>query len=952
MTGRRNRTAGSAAWALAGMLLLHPAAMAGPDDDKPDFPPFDEVSKGYTKVVTTADEPSFYNLWIREKDAQILAELPRGYEGQKHLIATTIASGHIFAGLQWDMRYVYWKRYDKRLALVEPQIDVRATGDPESVDSVKRIWTDRVIAEVPILCLGPNGQPVIDMDAFMTGNVNEFFGAGFFGGGGGVNARLARIAKAKAFPKNVELALEMPIGNGTLRTFHYSISKVEGTPGYKPREADPRVGYFTVGFSDLGKYSDYDVPVRYITRWPLEKRDPKLKMSPPKNPIIFYVEHTTPVRYRRWIRQGVEYWNRAYEQVGIVGAIEVRYQDKATGEHMDKDPEDIRYNFIRWLNNDVGTAIGPSRPHPETGEILDADIVLTDGWIRHFWYQYNEYIPEVAMEGFSPETIAWLEDRPRWDPRVRLAPPHLRHQILTERMQRLAQLAAGETLPLEPALINNQYGSALAEHLGNATLLCMAADGKARDMALMGMHLDVLGMLDDNGEGNGEGDGGQKKDEQLLDGIPEWFVGPMLADLVAHEVGHTLGLRHNFKASSVYSLQEINSPAFKGVRPHTGSVMDYNPVNINMEDGEVQGDYTMIDIGPYDMWAIEYGYTFDDPKKVLERVAEPELIYGTDEDTGGSDPRARRYDFSRDPLDYAKSRMRLVKYHRDRILDKFVKKGDPWHKARRGYQITLSTQLNAISIAAGWLGGSYTYRDFKGDPGDRVPVEPVSADKQRAALKFVIRNAFYDDAFGLTPELLSHMTVDKRDYNPAEEAWPVHDSILGVQASALTMLMNPTTLKRVYDNEFRTPSEQDQLTLPELLTDIFDAVWSEIAELPEKRYTAREPMISSLRRNLQREHLERLVDLTGPDAGFTAAYKPISNLALAQLRDLKGRIDAVLEHANSKLDPYTQAHLTEASLRIAKVLDAQYIYNTDDFAAARVVLPLFFRSPQDAPEQP
>ncbi len=107
-----------------------------------------------------------------------------------------------------------------------------------------------------------------------------------------------------------------------------------------------------------------------------------------------------------------------------------------------------------------------------------------------------------------------------------------------------------------------------------------------------------------------------KKDETLLDGMPESFVGPLLADLVAHEVGHTLGLRHNFKASSIYDLKEINSAKVAGKKSFAGSVMDYLPVNLRMKEGELQGDFGMLTLGPYDFWAIEYGYTFKDPKAV------------------------------------------------------------------------------------------------------------------------------------------------------------------------------------------------------------------------------------------------------------------------------------------------------------------------------------------------
>ena len=291
--------------------------------------------------------------------------------------------------------------------------------------------------------------------------------------------------------------------------------------------------------------------------------------------------------------------------------------------------------------------------------------------------------------------------------------------------------------------------------------------------------------------------------------------------------------------------------------------MDYIPINFRLEAGEVQGDYAMIDIGPYDLWAIEYGYTFAeaDLPKILKRCGEPELQYATDEDTSGPDPLARRYDFSSDPLDYANEQMKLIKLYRSRILDKFVKEGQSWSKARRGYELTLGKQTSAINMMANWIGGSFVYRDKKGDPGDRKPIEVVPAEQQRAALQFVIDTAFDDAAFGLTPELLARMSIDKwldegiSRSMTNEAAWPIHDRILGIQSSALTLVMNPTTLRRVYDNEFRLPADTDTLTLPELFTTLQDAVWTELDEDCPAERDDRNPMISSFRRNLQREHL-------------------------------------------------------------------------------------------------
>ncbi|MEZ6092782.1 MAG: zinc-dependent metalloprotease [Pirellulaceae bacterium] len=412
-----------------------------------------------------------------------------------------------------------------------------------------------------------------------------------------------------------------------------------------------------------------------------------------------------------------------------------------------------------------------------------------------------------------------------------------------------------------------------------------------------------------------------------MDGMPESFIGPLLADLVCHEVGHTMGLRHNFKSSSLYTLEEMNSEALKGQKPFAGSVMDYLPVNFNFENGKIQGDYAMIGVGPYDLWAIEYGYTFDDKKlpDILKRVAEPELIFATDEDTLGSDPLARRYDFSKDPLDFAKTQVKLARYHRDRILEHYVKEGDPWRKARQGYLMTLSMQIRSTSMMANWLGGAHINRDKKGDPNGRKPIEVVDAQKQRDAMNFVIENTFFDEAFGLTPELLQHMVDDSwRDTGnfSLDPVWPVHDQVAGVQASALSQMLNPTTLRRVFDNEFRVAPEEDALTLNEVMTSITDAVWKELGNLPDGKFSDRIPAISSIRRNLQAEHLERLFDLANAQSN-SAAMKPISNLASLTLRDLKSQLAEAKDHKN--LDNYTRAHLVDLHDRIERWVDAKVV---------------------------
>jgi len=927
--------------------------------DEDDFPTIDVVTKDYEEIKSADGKKTFFKLWKNDDTGRVLARLPKNYASSsaRQFIAPTVSGGEIFAGLQSDDFYVYWRRYGKRLALMQENLSIKGS-DEESKSSVERLFTDTVLLDVPILTMDANA-PVIDLNTLLVENARVFFGYSI-----SPQRNLVSISKAKAYPKNIEIAYEVPMRSGNLKTIHYSISEIKGSDGFKPRAADQRIGYFLTSYLDYGKYESDETSVRYINRWHLEKRDDNLRLSPPKKPIVFYIEHTTPVRYRRWVRKGILNWNAAFEQIGISSAIEVRQQDKQTGEHMNISPEDVRYNFVRWLNNDVSTAIGPSRVNPKTGEILDADIVLTDGWIRYFQDQFTDMMPKIVMEGKSPETLAWYAKHPNWDPRLRLAEPSQRNFLRQQFAYQSTQPYGNHASKVQKTkLMGDEASDGLVNRTSQINGGCMAAEGRGFDVALMRMAMAVKRSqmkeqeeadksasdeTDDEDETDNEDETDEEDDseeeddedsddddededdgEQMLDGMPESFIGPLLSDLVCHEVGHTLGLRHNFKASSVYDVKEVNSEAMKGKQPLAGSVMDYLPTNFKVDSGEVQGDYAMIGVGPYDMWAIQYGYTLDKKKlpKILKRVSEPQLAYATDEDTWGPDPLARRYDFGKEPLVYAKDQVAMAKMHRKTILDKFVEDGESWGKARKGYLMSLGLQTRATSMMSNWLGGTFVNRDKKGDPKDRKPIVVVPAEQQRSALKFVLENVFFDDAYGLTPELLAYMTNEPME-DSSSPSWPIHDRVMGIQASLLSSLLDPTTLRQIYDNEFRVPSDEDAFTLNELFSEVNASIWSELDNVPEGKFTERKPAISSLRRNLQTEHIERLFDLAAESESMIAAMKPIANLASMTLRDMMVKLETAKE--NERYDAYTRAHLEDSFHRVKKWVDATYVINNED----------------------
>lgn len=919
---KRTMRVGGVAVAAAALMLAAGttgpalAMQAGGEAKAPEYPPFDGVVKDLTKVVSTADGSApLYDLYKDDESGKLLAVLPANYEGQLLMVACTIAGGDPESGVMGPTHYVKWQKIGKQLALVAPNLEIRTDGDAEAKRSVEQLYTGRVILATPIVSMAPGNRPVIDFGSIATGQASKFFGDTVWGGYGpslaAVNPSLARLTKTKAFPENVIVEYQAPAPDGRLVTLAYSIGELKGTPGFKPRKADSRVGYFYDWKRDFAAGANKDITDRYISRWHIEKADSKLRLSPPKQPIIWYVEDTVPVQYRRYVREGIEMWNDAYREIGIIGALEVRQQDAATGAFMDIDPEDARYNFFRWNTTDQGYAIGPSRTNPYTGEILDADVVWHQGLTRSIRGMLENLSDDLSEQAFSPETLAWLDEHPDWDPRLRMASPEQRMHRMARRMLRIQDAA-------EKDLGDRDHPwTRMASDQTNTA--CRMGSMLAVDFTLAGMALES-GLLDA---------GADPKDDsvEMLDGLPEEYIGQMIRYISAHEVGHCLGLQHNMAASTIRTLEELNTPGFTG--PSYGSVMDYAAVNINHNLGEAQGPFATREIGPYDKWAIAFGYGPEDKlEEVLSKVSEPDNVFVSQIAMSvGSDPRNMTWDMGADNLQFAQSRLDLAKELRGKLTDKIVKDGEPWAVARRRYSALLSTHLQSMVIAANWIGGSYINNDYKGDPGDRPPVEDVPADKQRQALRLIIDNSFDEAAFGLTPDLIRRMGKeywwDPQGMNElmTDPSVTVHDTIGGVQAFALTMVMNPTTLRRVYDNEYRAAGAEDLFTLPELVTTVSDAAWSECAGAKKGSYDAGKPMITSFRRNLQREHADRLIDLALMDTS-SPSLRTISTLAKSELR----RIDSMCERAQGMgPDAYTAAHLADVRESISRALEAAYV---------------------------
>jgi len=884
--------------AIAGLAAIPASAGAqgAAQAKQPDFPPFESVAGELDKIVSTTDGAKpLYTLYADLEDGKLLAELPPNYESQLVMIAPTVSGGDDQAGVMGGTIYGKWKKIGKSLALVQPDFSVSTDAGDEAKESIEQLYTGTVIVDLPIVTTGPGGGPVIDLAMMMTAKFNSFFPTSPVGYGPwvpGANPRLASITKAKAFPENVVAEVEMPRGDGKLVRLTYDIGLLEGTQGFTPRKADNRVGYFYNWHMDFAEPRAEDVPKRYITRWHIEKADPALSMSPPKEPIVWYIEHTTPIKYRRYVRDGILAWNKAFEEIGITGALEVYQQDARTGAHMDVDPEDARYNFFRWNTTNQGYAIGPSRTNPTTGEILDADVVWHQGLTRTVWNMLGSLSETALAENLTGEALAYFSDNPKFDPRVRLREPAAQAELL-------ARHAAGETLFVPSAA--KKTGSA-DNHMTHA---CNMGSNLAMNFGLAAAALDADLLKSEDGA-------------DLIDGLPEEFMGQMIRYITTHEVGHCIGLQHNFAASTIRSLKELNAPGYDG--PLSNSVMEYCAVNINTDDDLEQGNYALVGVGPYDKWAIAFGYGPEDQRDaVLARAAEPDLRFGSQIATQGPDPRVNTWDLGADPLEFSKSRMKIVRDLRKKLTDDLVKDGESWAKARARYdQLLFSTHLSSLLYASQYIGGSYVNPFNKGDANAPLPIETVPAAKQREALAFMIDNTFESDAYGLTPEMMKRFGVEYW-WDPAgigslfqDPAYAVHNAIAGMQAAALSLVMNPTTIRRLHDNEFRDGDKA--FTLAETMTTLTDEAWSEL------KGSKRSVEIDSLRRSLQDAYTERLVALALDDSMSAPAMRTASTLAVAELDRVKAMIDGA-----SSSDPYTKAHLADVARRIQRATEAAYV---------------------------
>ncbi|WP_034410776.1 zinc-dependent metalloprotease [Derxia gummosa] len=664
----------------------------------------------------------------------------------------------------------------------------------------------------------------------------------------------------------------LPDGRSLVLGYLYSFAPLPAQP-MATRAADDRVGHFnTTRWNFADDPTDVRPPRKFfVNRWRLDKKDPAAALSEPVKPITFWLDRNIPDRYRETVIAGVLEWNKAFERIGFKDAIRA----ELAPDNPDFDLADSRHASIRWfLDTEEGAlAIGPSRVDPRTGEILDADIAVSQGWVsipRRYVTEQTPRQPGAAATG-DAASAPWT---------------------------RLLRGERHEHAPL-PGGFGGAHDAMLCEHADSA-------------LAELDFALELAALRGEIAPDSPEADA---------------LVKQVLKDVITHEVGHTLGLRHNFRASTIHKLADIEKPAYAREHQISGSVMDYNAFNLPLE-GEPWSAIAMTGLGAYDYWAIEYAYKplpADDEARQLADIAArgiaPELAYGTDEEASSSfsgadgyDPEVNTRDLGSDPLEFARRRMKLTRELLDRLQLKTLKPGESYDVLRRNVITGIGQQTGVALIAAKYVGGVVHVRDHAGS--GRNPYTPVPAARQREALALVRDALFTPNAGGLKPEFVARLSQDGllRGYD-SPEPLSLNQAALVGQRMLLDRLLSDGVAQRLIDAPLALPDPKQALGLAELHARLQEAIFAELAsgaDIPQQR------------RNLQREYLRRLADpLVKPSPATPADVRSVARAsAIGLLGKLRGAKLAGLS-AEARAHVQESAELLDLALK-APILRTSY----------------------------
>jgi hypothetical protein len=776
--------------------------------------------KPYRSVITRDAESRRGLFAVHTLGEKLYYEIPDSLFDREMLLVTRISqtAGNIgYGGEQANSQVVRWQRHGDRVLLRTVSHQNVASDTLPIHMAVKNSNFEPIVRAFPIEALTPDSSAaVIEVSALFARDVP------------GLGLQQSRreqykvrrlddtrsfVTSARTFPQNIEVKSVLtyeagaPPSNAETGTIslamNHSMILLPKEP-MKPRLWDERVGFFRVRQVDYGLDEQRAATRQYITRWRLEPKDPQAfargELVEPVKPIVYYIDPATPEKWRPFLKQGVEDWNKAFEAAGFKNAIQAK-DVPSPEEDPDFSLDDVRHSSIRYFASEIENAYGPHTADPRSGEILESKI----GWYHN--------VMNLLRNWFFVQTAAINPDARK-----------------------------------------------------------------------------------------------PKFDDELM--------GQLIRFVSSHEVGHTLGLPHNMKASSSYPVDSLRSATFTKAMGTAPSIMDYARFNY-VAQPEDKGVSLMPGIGPYDLYAVRWGYrpipeakTAEQEKAVLERwirekAHDPMYRFG---DPSSIDPTSQTEDLGDDAVKASSYGIMNLK----RIVPNLIKwtheDGNDFGTLSELYGQVIGQWNRYMGHVTTNVGGVYRTRKAFGQEGTVYDVVP--REQQQRAVRFLAAQAFE------TPRWMIDEAILARIEKPSTV-----ERIRSLQVQTLNRVLEPARLQRLSESEALYGKKV--YTMADLLDDLRRSVWSELSAGRE---------IDPYRRNLQRGYIERMGFLMTTEPPAPPAFMRNSpeytavNVAQSDIRPfVRGELETLQRDIRAALprttDRASQLHLRDLQVRIGKILD-------------------------------
>lgn len=752
--------------------------------------------KPYAQVITPKAKSSFGFLTVHKVDNNYFFEIPDSMLNRDILIVNRISKAPTsrqksrvgYPGDILGSKVIRFENKDnKRILVREYSYRERSENKDGMFQSVRNSNTQPIVANFGIETIKKDSLTrnyVINVSVFLQkenplfsfdADSKEYIGLLNMVGEG------TYIDTLKAFPKNIEISTTVTYQSkkgmsnvgfpetGSPRiplTYELNSSMVllPEVP-MKARLFDPRVGYFTVGYTDFDSNPQGIEYKKLITRWRLEPKNEAAylrgELVEPKKPITIYIDPATPKKWVPYLIQGVNDWQVAFEKAGFKNAI---YALEAPTDDPSWSLEDARHSAIVYKPSDIPNASGPHINDPRTGEILETHIN---------WY----------------------------------------HNVMS--------------------LLRDWY-----------MIQAGTIDEAARKMQL---------------------------DDELM--------GQLIRFVSSHEVGHTLGLRHNFGSSHTVPVEKLRDKAWVEANGHTPSIMDYARFNYvaQPEDGITRAGI-FPRIGIYDKWSIEWGYRwlpqFQTPEdevafsnqSIIEKLkTDVRYTFGTESDP--NDPRNQSEDLGDDSMLASLYGIKNLKRIVPQILTWSYEPNKSYAGAGEIYSGVVSQFNRYLGHVTKNVAGIYS-NSITVEQTDEIAREFVPANIQKRAIAFLNEQLF------TTPEwLIDRQLMEKAKILPV-------NVICSLQSGVLARLINKNTLDKMSENEILNGKKA--YTSAQMFNDLKKVIWSNLGQS------------DIYKRNMQKAYVENLINLLDKKgnadknaSGKRPAYSEAPAIAHGQLTELK-----------------------------------------------------------------